>query len=136
MNKEGSFKTIIIVLLASFVIAGFWDSVAIFKDTAHAVLDPSLGILLNWNLTWGMLFLVFIITLITTLLQKYTTDQETLKNLKAEHKELHKEMQKVKDLPEKLMELQKQSFAFMPKMMKLSMRPIAFTGVPFILLFR
>jgi uncharacterized membrane protein (DUF106 family) len=34
------------------------------------------------------------------------------------------------------MELQKRQFAMMPKQMKLSMRGIAYTGIPFILFFR
>ena len=45
-------------------------------------------------------------------------------------------MKKYKDHPEKLMELQKKQFEFIPKTMKLSMRAIVFTGIPFILFFR
>jgi len=83
-----------------------------------------------------MIIIVLIIALITTLVQKYATDQKTLRELKKEQKILQEEMKKYKDHPEKLMELQKQSFAFLPKTMKLSMRATAFTGVPFILFFR
>lgn len=135
-GKEGSFKPIVFIMLISLAIAGFWNSVPIIKDSVHAILDPSAGVLLNWNLTWGMLILVFIIGIITTIVQKYATDQETLRELKKEQKILQGEMKKYKDHPEKLMELQKKQFEFIPKTMKLSMRAIVFTGVPFILFFR
>ncbi len=134
--KEGGFKPIIIVMILSLVIAGFWDSVPFLKNVVHAVLDPSTGALLNWNLTWGMMILVFLVSLFTTLVQKYATDQETLRELKKEQKILQAEMKKYKDHPEKLMELQKKQFEFIPKTMKLSMRAIMFTGIPFILFFR
>ena len=45
-------------------------------------------------------------------------------------------MKKYKDHPEKIMELQKKNFESIPKMMKLSMRGIIFTGIPFVLFFR
>ena len=45
-------------------------------------------------------------------------------------------MKEFKHHPEKMMALQKKQFALMPKQMKLSMRAIAYTGVPFILFFR
>ncbi len=34
------------------------------------------------------------------------------------------------------MELQKKQFAFLPKMMKMSMRPMVYTAIPLILFFR
>lgn len=133
---EGSFKIIIIVMILSLVIASLWDKVPWIKNSIHYLLDPSAGALLNWNLTIGMLIIIFILTLITTLVQKYATDQDTLKEIKKEQKEIQKQMKEFKDHPEKLMELQKKQFAMFPKQMKLSMRGIAYTGVPFILLFR
>ena len=136
MNKEGSFKPIIFVMLASLAIAFFWDSAPFIKNSVHAVLDPSAGWLLTWNLVLGMMIIVFIITLLTTLVQKYATDQKTLRELKKEQKILQEEMKKFKEDPAKLMELQKKQFAFVPKTMKLSMRALMFTGIPFILFFR
>ena len=127
---------IILVMLASLAIAGFWNSVPAIKDTVHAVLDPSAGVLLNWNLVLGMLILVFVIALITTLVQKYATDQESLRELKKEQKILQEEMKKYKEHPEKLIELQKKQLEFIPKTMKLSMRGIVYTAIPFILFFR
>ncbi|MGD9275689.1 MAG: EMC3/TMCO1 family protein [Candidatus Pacearchaeota archaeon] len=135
-GKDGSFTPIILVMAASLMIASFWNSVPAIKNTVHSILNPSAGILLNWNLTWGMIILVFVITLITTLAQKYGTDQKALRELKKEQKILQEEMKKYKEHPEKLMELQKKQLEFIPKTMKLSMRAIAFTGVPLILFFR
>ena len=135
-GKEGSFRPIIIIMLVSLFIAGLWDKIPQIKNSIHAVLDPSLGALLDWHLVAGMLIIVFVISLITTIVQKYATDQKTLKELKKEQKEIQKQMKEFKAHPEKMMELQKKQFAMMPKQMKLSMRAIAYTGVPFILLFR
>jgi len=136
MDKGGSFRPIFIVMSVSLLIAFFWDSFPPIKNAAHFVLDPTAGFLLNWNTTYGMLALIFIISLFITLLQKYATDQETLKELKKEQKILQGEMKKFKEHPEKLMELQKKQFEFIPQTMKLSMRPIIFSGVPLILFFR
>lgn len=136
MDNKGSFHLIFIVLIISLLIAFFWDSVSIIKDSVHSVLDPSAGVLLNWNLTYGMLILVLLITIFMTLAQKYGTDQATLKRLKEEQKELQKEMKQYKDHPEKIAELSKKQLEFFPLMMKHSMRPMIYTGVPLILFFR
>lgn len=136
LNKEGSFKPVIFVMILSILIASFWDKISFLKNSIHFALDPSLGALLNLNLTFGMLVIVFIISLITTLVQKYGTDQKTLRELKKEQKILQEEMKKYRDHPEKLAEMQKKQLEFIPRTMKLSMRPIIYTGVPFILLFR
>lgn len=134
--KEGSFMPLFLVMLASFVIAGLWHKVPAIKNTISAVLDPSAGALLNWNISWGMIILIFMITLITTLAQKYLTDQKTLRELKKEQKEIQKQMKEFRSHPEKVMELQKKQMALMPKQFKLSMRAIAYTGIPIILFFR
>jgi len=136
MNKEGSFKPIIIAMGISLFIAFTWGKVPAITNTVHSIFDPTAGALLDLHLTLGMLVLVFLLSLITTLAQKYGTDQESLRELKKEQKVLQEEMKKYKDNPEKLMELQKQSFAFIPKTMKLSMRAFAYTAVPIILFFR
>jgi len=135
-GKEGSFTPIILIMIASLVIAGLWDKFAWIKNSIHYVLDPSAGALLNWNLNIGMLIIVLVITAITTVIQKYATDQKTLKEMKKETKEMQKQMNENKNNPQKMMELQKKQFAMMPKQMKLSMRAVAYTGIPFILFFR
>ena len=125
-----------ILMVISLVIAFAWNSLPSVKGAVHSVLDPSAGKLLNWNTTWGMLIIVFILTIITTLLQKYTTDQETLRQLKKEQKEIQEEMKKFRDNPDKVMELQKSAFPASMKIMELSMRSTFYTIIPFILLFR
>ena len=136
MTKESGFGLIFLVLIASIAIASLWDKVSIISKSVHSILDPLIGQLLNWNLTWGMTILVFIITIIMTLVQKYGTDQEKLKSLKEEQKIINEEMKKFRDNPQKVLELQKKQFEFLPIMMKHSMRPIVYTGIPLILLFR
>lgn len=135
-KKEGSFRPIIVIMLASLVLAYLWDKLPAIKKSVDAVLNPSAGALLDWNLNIGMLIVVLIITIFTTIVQKYATDQKTLKELKKESKEIQKQMKEFKSHPEKMMELQKKQFKLMPKQMKLSMRALAYTGIPFILFFR
>jgi uncharacterized membrane protein (DUF106 family) len=135
-DKEGSFAPIIFVLTASLIIASFWNKIPALKNSVHAILDPSAGALISWNLNLGMLLLVFCIALFTSLVQKYATDQKTLKELREEQKVLQEEMKKYKAHPEKLFELQKKQLEIFPKTMKLSMRALTFTGIPFILFFR
>ena len=136
MDKEGSFRGIFIVMIVSLLIAFLWDSIPVIKNTAHAILDPTAGALLNIDITWGMIIIVFIIAIIMTLAQKYGTDQKTLKEMRAQQKELQKEMKEFRDHPEKLLELQKKQMEFIPRMFKLSMRPIVYTAIPLILFFR
>lgn len=134
--KEGSFMPILIIMVASFVIAGLWDKIPAIKNSIHFIFDPTAGALLGWNLNFGMIIVVFVITLLTTLVQKYATDQKTLKEMKKEQKEIQKQMKEFKNHPEKLMELQKKQMAMLMPQMKLSMRAVAYTGIPFILFFR
>jgi uncharacterized membrane protein (DUF106 family) len=136
-NKEPSWKPFIFVMIFSSIILFFWDNqnFLIIKESIHAVLDPSAGALLNWNLTIGMTIIVFAISLITTLAQKYCTDQETIKELRKEQKIIQEKSKEFKDHPEKMMEIQKEIMPLTMKTMKLSMRSVMFTGIPFILFF-
>lgn len=136
MNKEGSYKPLILVMGISILIATFWDKITFLKNAVHYLFDPTLGWLLRLNLTLGMFIIVFIIALISIIAQKYGTDQKTLKEIKHEQKKLQEEMKAVREHPEKLMALQKKQMEFIPQTMKLSTRPIIYTGIPFILLFR
>ena len=126
----------ILVMLLSFVIVGLWNTVPVIKDTVHVILDPSAGALLGWNTTYGMFIVVLIISLVMTFVQKYGTDQETLRAIKKEQKILQKEAEKFKHDPEKLLELNKKQLEFIPKTMDITMRPLLYTFVPFILFFR
>lgn len=135
-GKEGSFMPIFLVMLLAFVIAGLWDKIPIIKNSINFVLNPTAGALLTWNLNLGMLIIVFVITVLTTLVQKYATDQDTLKELRKEQKAIQKQMKEFRSHPEKMMELQKKQMAMFPKQMKLSMRGIVYTIIPFALFFQ
>jgi len=139
MNEKGSARFMLIMfglMGISLVILFLWNSVPAFKTSVNAVLDPTAGRLINWNLTIGSLIVFFVLALITVIVQKYLTDQETLKELKQEQKELQKEMQKFKDDPKKMMEMQKNLWPTTMKIMQISMRSSLFTIIPFLLLFR
>lgn len=129
-------KIYLIIMAIGLIIPMLWNSFPIVKESVHFILNPTFGSLLGWNLLWGMTIIVFIITLLTTLLQKYGTDQEKLKQMKDDQKRLQDEMKKHKDNPEKFLELQKKSMEFIPQTMDLTMKPLLFTAVPFILFFR
>ena len=134
--KEGSFKILFLIMLLSLVIAFYWPRATWISGPIHAILDPTLGALLDWNLVGGMFIIVFGIALLTTIIQKYTTDQKTIKELKEKQKEINKKTKEFRHDPQKMMEIQKELMPISMKMMKLSMRPIIFTGIPFILSFR
>lgn len=135
-GKEGSFMPIVFIMVISLAIAFSWDKIPFIKNSVHAVLGPTAGVLLTWNLTIGMIIIVLIINLITTFIQKYATDQDALRELKKEQKILQEEMKKYKDHPEKVAELSKKQLEFIPKTFKLTSRAVMFTGIPFILFFR
>jgi len=135
-GKEGSFTPLIIVMVFSLLVASFWNSIPLIKNSVGAILNPTAGVLLNWNVTWGMIIIVAFLSLFTTIIQKYATDQKTLREMKEEQKKLNEEAKKFRDNPEKMMEIQKESMKFAMPIMKLSMRAMAFTGIPFILFIR
>lgn len=124
------------LMILSFVIAGLWNKVPIIKQTAHAVLDPTFGSLLKWNVTIGIILITLIMNLLVTIVNYYTMDKETMREIKKEQELLKEEMKKFKDNPEKLMELQKKQFAFFPKTLEVTMRPAIYTFIPLILLIR
>jgi len=113
MNK--SIRTLFLVMLVSLAIAAFWDRLPLIKDSVHAVLNPTAGRLLEQSVDMGLIVFAAIISFFITILQKYTTDQETLRQIKKEQKLVQEEMKQYKDNPEKLMELQKKQFQFIPK---------------------
>ena|SRR3989338_5387135 len=129
-------RIVFIVLLVSLAIAFFWDNIPAIKQTAHAILDPTAGKLLDYNVDIGMIVISALITLFITLIQKYTVDNETLKQLKAEQKKIQADMKSLKEHPEKLMQLQKQSMEKAGEMFSLSMKSFSYTAIPIILFFR
>lgn len=132
-------KEIIILMVVMFVslyIASNWDKMPYIKNNVEAVLNPTLGALLRWNIYVGFIFVVGITSLILTLAQKYLSDQKQLKELRKEQKLLNEEMKKYKEHPEKLMEIQKKQLEFIPKTFNLTLMPMIYTSIPIILLFR
>jgi len=129
-------KMFLVIFALSMLVALLWNQVPVINQTVHAILDPTLGSLLNWNATYGMLLIVAVLSFIMTLVQKYGTDQATLRELKKEQKLLQGEMKKYKENPEKLLELNKKQMEFIPKTMELTMRPVMYTIVFFVLFFR
>lgn len=135
-KKEVSFKLIMLIMIFSLILAALWNSLPWLKDAIHYLLDPTAGALINWNLSLGMLVVVFLIAVLTTVIQKYTTDQEALKELKKEQKQVQEQLKKLERGSKEHQELTMKSFSSMAPMMKLSMRSFVYTGVPFILFFR
>ena len=125
-----------IVMLLTLGVAFLWDALPAIKTGVHSALDPSLGVLLSWNATFGMLIITAFMTLITTLLQKYATDQDVLKQIKDEQKIVQDEMKLYRDHPEKSLELSQKSMELATKAMPLTMRPVLYTAIPFVLLLR
>ena len=136
MSKEGSFTPLIIVMVFSLLIASFWNSIPLIKNSVGAVLDPTAGTLLDWNITYGMILIVLALSLFMTIIQKYATDQKTLKEMREEQKKMHEELKKLERGSKEYAELSMKSMKFTVPMMKLSMRAVAFTGIPFLLFIR
>lgn len=129
-------KMLFLVSLIGIAVAFFWNTIPVVKEAVHVVLNPTAGRLLDWNIDWGLVIISAIISLITSLLQKYTTDQETLKQIRSEQKLLGEQMKQFKEHPEKIMELQKRQMELIPKTMDITLRPAMYTAIPFILLIR
>ena len=134
--KEGGFVGVFVVMIISLLIAFYWNTIDVIKNSVHSVLNPTAGALLNWNLTLGMSIIIMIISIFMTLVQKYATDQKTLKEMREEQKILQEEMKKYKNHPEKVAELSRKQLEFIPRTMRLTMRPIVYTAIPLILFFR
>ena len=135
-NKEGSFRLIVIFMLASMVLVLSWDKLPWLKNGIHAIFDPTMGALLNWNLVIGMTIILAVLSYLMTLAQKYTTDQDELKRIRKLQKELQKKSRENQHDPKKAMEINKELMSLMPKQMKLSMRSIVYTGIPLLLFYR
>ena len=132
----GTIRILVIVMIISLAMAAFWNSLPIVKQGVHYLLDPSAGRLLEFNVNLGMIIISALITLFITLIQKFTVDNETLRQLKKEQRMLSEEVKKFRDNPEKMMELIKKSMAKAGEMMNLSMGSFMYTAIPIILFFR
>lgn len=76
-----------------------------------------------------------IATFISTLATKYLTDQKHLKELRARQKELREKMNKHKDNPSVMAEVQSEMLQISMSMMKSSFKPLFVTLIPFLILF-
>ncbi len=129
------------VLFISLYIVGQWNATLFgekdfLKNKIDFILDPTLGAIMNWNIYVGFIVIVALTSLILTLAQKYLSNQEELRELKKEQKLLQEEMKKVRDNPARLAELNKKQLEFIPKTFNLTMKPLMYTSIPIILLFR
>ncbi|MFA5071754.1 MAG: EMC3/TMCO1 family protein [Candidatus Pacearchaeota archaeon] len=139
MDNKGMQKFFFLMTVLSIISLGIvflWEQIPIIKETAHAILDPTAGALISWNVTGGTLILFFIIALFMTIIQKFTVDQKTLREMKAEQKEISKELQQYRDNPEKALEVNKRSMKIMGDIMSMTMKSSFITMIPLILLFR
>ena len=127
---------VFLVMLLGIAVATLWDKIPIIGESVHLALDPSLGTLLNWDVTMGLLIITAVLNLITTFLQKKMTDQDLLKQLKEEQKLVNAELKLYRDNPQKSMELSKKSMELAMRTMPITMRPVIYTTIPFILLIR
>jgi uncharacterized membrane protein (DUF106 family) len=140
-KKAFSMLWFIVILGVSLYIASLWTATlfgkpAFVKTAVGSVLNPSLGAMLNWNVWVGFIVVIALTSLILTLAQKYLSDQAELKEMRKEQKILQEEMKKYKDHPEKMLEMQKKQLEFIPKTFELTMKPLLYTSIPIILLFR
>ena len=47
-----------LVMIFGLVVAGAWDAIPAIKSTVHGLLDPSFGVLMNWNLDMGFILII------------------------------------------------------------------------------
>lgn len=127
---------LLIVLFISYYLGANYEKIPQIKQAVETVLNPTLGALLNFNLYIGFIIIIALTSLVFTLSQKYLSDQKELKEIKKEQKYLQEEMKKYKDHPEKLLEFQKKQLEFFPRTFELTMKPLIYTSIPVLLLFR
>jgi len=78
---------------------------------------------------------VIVITLLITVVQKFTVDQNVMRELKADSKKMRKELKAVKDNPEKFQQHQKKMMELSMKQMKMSFKPMMYYMIPLIVFF-
>lgn len=102
-----------------------------------AFLDPILRPLLQWGPFTTLFIVSLFISLLTTIIYKYTTNQEKLKELKADMKRLQKKATALskEGKSDKAMKMQKDMMKMNGQFMKSSFRSTLFTFLPIILFF-
>tara|TARA_Y100000310_G_C20425423_1_gene688818 strand:- start:9 stop:455 length:447 start_codon:yes stop_codon:yes gene_type:complete len=103
-----------------------------FSDIISPVMDPLMASLPT---PYNLVLVSFLITGSITLVYKFITDQNLMKELKAEMKDLQKQMKQLKDNPEKMMAVQKQVMEKNMKYMMQSLKPTLITLIPILFIF-
>ncbi len=93
------------------------------------------GPIINLGSPWNIIFISFILTLIVNLAMKFFTNQKIMKSLKDDTEYFKKEMQKFKNDPQKLLEIQKRSMETSLKYMKHSLPATLVTLLPLLFIF-
>lgn len=91
--------------------------------------------LMRFGDAWGVILISLLLTIFINIFYKLFTDQEVMKELKAELKSLQKEMKTLKDNPERFLKVQKEAMSKNLVYMKHSMKPTLITFVPLIIIF-
>ncbi|MBN2458577.1 DUF106 domain-containing protein [Candidatus Woesearchaeota archaeon] len=100
-----------------------------------SLLNPVFSPLLRLDPLLAIVIIAVFMSAMITVIYKYLTDQNLMKQLKAEIKDLQAEMKKLKDNPKKMMQVQKQAMETNTKYMMHSMKPTLFTFIPIIIIF-
>ncbi len=124
------------VLLISLFIGAQWNNLPTVRTVVHALLDPTAGALLEWNVWIGFVVVVGIISFILMGVQRIFVDQKEMRALKEEQKFIQKEMKKYAEHPEKMMEFQRRQLQTISKTFHLMAYSFMVTAVPIILFFR
>ena len=103
----------------------------------NTILDPVLSPLLPLGAFWTIFIICLVMSLITTIIYKYTTNQEKLKEIKADMKRLQKKATAYskEGKSDKAMALQKDIMKMNMEFMKSSFRSTLFTFIPILLFF-
>ena len=133
---EKRIKILFLFMIVAMIIAIYWDSLPFVKNSMHAILDPTAGNLLNWNISLGMLIISFVISIIISIFQKFTVDQAALRELKKEQKFVSEEIKKYANNPEKLAEFNKKQLEFFSKTWNITAGSLIYTLIPIALFFR
>ena len=100
-------------------------------DLFSPIFDP----LLELGPLWTLLIISFLLSVLITLIYKWMTNQDEMKQLKAEIKESQKKMKQLRNEPKKMMEAQKKAMETNSRYMMKSMRPTLVTFLPIIIIF-
>ena len=82
-----------------------------------------------------MTLAVIVITLLITIVQKYTVDQNVMRELKEDSKKMRKELKSIKHDPVKMQLHQKKMMDLSMKQMKMSFKPMMYYMIPLIVFF-